>query len=79
MPVPSLTEPARPGSLSTLLTRVDKSMMTVNYGTRAHGQSQDHTGAEVRIGAQGPQAGNVVGITNQTDLFHTMAHALGLE
>ena len=37
------------------------------------------TGAEVRIAAQGPQAANVVGVTNQTDLFHTMARALGLE
>jgi alkaline phosphatase len=53
--------------------------MTINYGTRAHGQSQDHTGSEVRIAAKGPQGANVVGITNQTDLFHTMARALGLE
>jgi alkaline phosphatase len=43
------------------------------------GQSQDHTGSEVRIAAQGPQGANVVGITNQTDLFHTIARALGLE
>ena len=54
-------------------------MMTINSGTRAHNQSQDHTGAEVRIAARGPQAANVVGITNQTDLFHTFARALGLE
>ena len=79
VPVPG-TEPfGRPGTLSTLLTKTDKSLMTINYATRPHGQSQDHTGAEVRIAAQGPQAANVVGITNQTDLFHTMARALGLE
>jgi alkaline phosphatase len=42
--------------------------MTINYSTRAHGQSPDHTGLEVRIAAQGPQAANVVGVTNQTDL-----------
>jgi alkaline phosphatase len=30
-------------------------------------------------GAQGPQASSVTGVTNQTDLFHTMARALGLE
>jgi len=53
--------------------------MTINYATRAHGQSQDHTGAQLRIAAQGPQAANVVGVTDQTDLFHTMARALGLE
>lgn len=79
VPVPGLTDTTRPGTLSTLLTKGDKSMMTVNYGTRAHGQSQDHTGSQVRIAAQGPQAANVVGVTAQTDLFHTMARALGLE
>ena len=79
VPVPSVNELARPGALSTLLTKGDHSLMTVNYGTRAHGQSQDHTGSEVRIAAQGPQSANVVGVTNQTDLFHTIARALGLE
>jgi alkaline phosphatase len=79
VPVPSATDTTRPGTLSTLLTKVDRSMMTINYGTRAHNQSQDHTGSEVRIAARGPQAANVVGITNQTDLFHTFARALGLE
>jgi alkaline phosphatase/streptomycin-6-phosphatase len=79
VPVPSATDTTRPGTLSTLLTKGDRSMMTINYGTRAHGESQDHTGAEVRIVAQGPQAANVVGVTNQTDLFHTTARALGLQ
>jgi alkaline phosphatase/streptomycin-6-phosphatase len=79
VPVPSLTDTSRPGSLSTLLTKGDQSKITVNYGTRQHGTSQDHTGSEVRIAAQGPQAANVIGITNQTDLFHTIARALGLE
>jgi alkaline phosphatase/streptomycin-6-phosphatase len=79
VPVPSATDTSRPGALSTLLTKVDRSLMTVNYGTRAHGTSQDHTGSEVRIVAQGPQAARIVGTTNQTDLFHTIARALGLE
>jgi alkaline phosphatase len=79
VPVPSATDTSRPGALSTLLTKIDRSLMTVNYATRAHGQSQDHTGSEVRIAAQGPQAASVVGVTNQTDLFHTMARALGIE
>jgi alkaline phosphatase len=79
VPVPGVEPLGRPGSLSTLLTKTDRSLMTVNYATRSHGQSQDHTGAQVRIAAQGPRAANVVGVTNQTDLFHTMASALGLE
>jgi alkaline phosphatase len=53
--------------------------MTINYATASPGISQSHTGAQVRIAAQGPQAANVVGVTDQTELFHTMARALGLE
>ena len=79
VPVPAANDTTRPGTLSTLLTKVDRSLMTVSYGTRAHGQSQDHTGAQVRIAAQGPQAAGVVGVTDQTDLFHLMARALGIE
>lgn len=79
VPVPGNEPLGRPGNLSTLLTKGDRSLMTVNYATRPHGQSQDHTGSQVRIAAQGPQGANVVGVSNQTDLFHTMARALGLE
>jgi alkaline phosphatase len=79
VPVPGNEPLGRPGSLSTLLTKGDQSLMTINYATRPHGQSQDHTGSEVRIAAQGPQGASIVGVTNQTDLFHTMARALGLE
>jgi alkaline phosphatase len=67
-----------PGSYTVLIT-ADGAEMTINYATEPHGVSQDHTGAQVRIAAQGPQAASVVGVTDQTDLFHTMARALGLE
>jgi alkaline phosphatase len=67
----------RPGAMSTLLTK-EGSPMTINYATRAHMQSQDHTGVQVHIAAQGPQAYRILGITNQTDLFHTFARALNL-
>jgi len=79
VPVPSPGDTTRPGTLSTLLTKVDRAPMTINYGTREQGMSYDHTGSQVRIAAQGPRAAAVVGITNQTDLFHTMTRALGLE
>lgn len=79
VPVPGNEPLGRPGTLSTLLTKVDQSLMTINYGTRPHGQSQDHTGSQVRIAAIGPQAASVVGVTDQTDVFHTMARALGLD
>jgi alkaline phosphatase len=67
-----------PGAIATLIT-ADGQPMVVNYATNLDGRSQSHTGTEVRIAAQGPQAANVVGITDQTDLFHTMARALGIE
>jgi alkaline phosphatase len=67
-----------PGSIATLIT-ADGQPMVVNYGTNLAGRSQSHTGTEVRIAAQGPQAANVIGVTDQTELFHTMSRALGLE
>ena len=76
VPMPNETIP-RPGALSTLITK-EGSFMTISYATRAHMQSQDHTGTQVRIAAQGPQAAHVMGVTNQTDLFDTITRALGL-
>ena len=68
----------RPGALSTLITK-EGSFMTISYATRMHMQSQDHTGTQVRIAAQGPGAQRVQGVTNQTDLFTTIREALGLK
>jgi alkaline phosphatase len=76
--VPAAEGVNHPGAFS-ILTTADGTDMTVNYATTPHGTSQDHTGSQVRIAAQGPQAANVVGVTDQTDLFHTMMRALGLE
>ncbi len=66
-----------PGLTATLLT-VDGSPMTISYGTAAAGGSQQHTGTQVRIAGYGPQAANVVGLTDQTDLFFTLSRALKL-
>ena len=52
--------------------------MTISYGTSEEDDSQEHTGAQLRIAAYGPHAGNVVGLTDQTDLFFTLRDALGL-
>ena len=68
-----------PTSLSTALTTVDGTVMKVSYGTAAAGQSQQHTGTQLRIAGYGPGAGNVVGLTDQTDTFFTMANALKLD
>lgn len=70
--------PNQPGAFSILTTK-DGSDMVVSYASQPVGASQSHTGTEVRIAAQGPQSERVLGVTDQTDLFHTMAIAMGLE
>jgi alkaline phosphatase/streptomycin-6-phosphatase len=67
-----------PGSIATLIT-ADGQPMVVNYATNLPGRSMSHAGTQIRIAAQGPQAANVVGISDQTDLNHTIARALNLE
>jgi alkaline phosphatase len=61
-----------------VVVTADGANMVVSYATNLDGRSQSHTGTQVRIAAQGPQAANVVGVTDQTHLFSTMARALGL-
>jgi alkaline phosphatase len=67
-----------PGVFSTLIT-ADGANMTVQYATNLPGRSQEHTGTQIRIAAQGPQAVNVVGVSDQTALFALIARALGLQ
>ena len=66
-----------PGLTATLITK-DGADMTISYGTAPAGSSQEHTGTQVRIAAGGPQAANVLGVTDQTQLFGTMTRALGI-
>ncbi|WP_438319717.1 alkaline phosphatase (plasmid) [Streptomyces sp. HUAS TT3] len=70
-------EATPPGLSSTLVTN-EGQQLKVNYSTNTPGQSQEHTGVQVRIAAQGPQAYRVLGVTNQTDLFTTISEALRL-
>ena len=66
-----------PGLTRSLITH-DDAVMTVNYATAEEG-SQAHTGTQLRIAAYGPQAANVSGLIDQTDLFYIMRDALGLQ
>jgi alkaline phosphatase len=66
-----------PGLISTLIT-ADGAPMTISYATNVIASYQQHTGTQVRIAAQGPLAANVLGVTDQTDLFFTLARALDL-
>ncbi|MEU3776051.1 alkaline phosphatase [Streptomyces sp. NPDC032472] len=70
-------EATPPGLSSTLVTN-EGQQLKVNYSTNTPGQSQEHTGVQVRIAAQGPLAYRVLGVTNQTDLFTTISEALRL-
>jgi alkaline phosphatase/streptomycin-6-phosphatase len=75
VPVPTETDHPT-GLLSALLTH-DRVPMVIAYGTNGYHRSMEHTGTQVRIAAMGPQAANVTGITDQTDLFRTMERAVG--
>ena len=72
---------ATPAGASSILTTDEGSPMMVTYGTAAGDPrivSQEHTGTQIRVAAQGPQAANV-GLIDQTDLFDIMARALGVD
>lgn len=57
----------------------DGAPMTVSYANSEDVNDTGHTGAQLRIAAYGPGALNVVGLTDQTDLFFTIRDALGLQ
>ena len=66
-----------PGLTQALNTK-DGAVMVMSYGNSEE-ESMEHTGTQLRIAAYGPHAANVVGLTDQTDLFYTMKAALGLK
>lgn len=66
-----------PGLTQSLITK-DDAVMTMSYGT-SEDESQGHTGSQLRIAAFGPHAANVVGLTDQTDLFFTLRDAMGIK
>ena len=51
--------------------------MRVSYGTGKTPAGQGHTGARIPVAAIGPQASNVLGVRDQTDLFHTLVGRRG--
>jgi alkaline phosphatase len=74
--VPLPTDASHPTGLISVLMTADQAPMAVSYGTSPYHVSQEHTGTQVRIAAMGPLAGNVVGVTDQTDLFRLMVRAM---
>ena len=72
-----IVDSATPG-LSIKLRTGEGSDMVVAYGTSAQGGSQQHTGTQVRVAGYGPNAGNLVGLIDQTDLFFIMKRAMDI-
>jgi len=70
---------AKAPGLTQALTTKDGAVMVISYGNAEEPESQGHTGTQLRIAAYGPHAGNVVGLTDQTDLFYTMRDAMGIK
>lgn len=66
-----------PGLTQTLKTK-EGGYMTLSYGNSEE-DSQGHTGTQLRIAAYGPHAANVVGLTDQTDLFYTLKSAMEIQ
>jgi alkaline phosphatase len=68
------------GLMSTLIT-ADKANMTLLYATNsvccAAQHSMEHTGTQVRIAAQGPQAFRLLGVHDMAEVFRLMAQAMG--
>lgn len=71
------TDAKAPG-LTQMLTTKDGAPMTISYGNSEE-DSQGHTGTQLRVAAYGPHAANVVGLTDQTDLFYTMRDAMAIK
>jgi alkaline phosphatase len=62
--------PADDGRQTATVLTADGDPMSVAYSTNAVGS--DHTGAQIRVAASGPQAANVTGVIDQTDLYRTL-------
>lgn len=58
------------GKQTATVQTADGDPMTVAYSTSDVGS--DHTGTQIRVAASGPQAANVTGVIDQTDLFQTL-------
>ena len=60
-----------PGFYATLETG-DGTAIRVSYGTGKTPPAQSHTGARIPVAAIGPQAANVLGIHDQTELYASL-------
>ncbi|MGN1281871.1 MAG: alkaline phosphatase [Succinivibrio sp.] len=66
-----------PGYTQAVIT-ADGAPMTISYGNSEDVNDSGHTGAQLRVAAYGPGAVNVLGLTDQTDIFKTISSVLSL-
>jgi len=67
---------ATPAGFGIKLTTDEGGVMQISYGTGSTPTSQEHTGTQIRVAAMGPQAANVIGFIDQTELFDIMERAI---
>ncbi|MEU5851553.1 alkaline phosphatase [Saccharopolyspora shandongensis] len=51
---------------------------TLPDGATTRRRRGEHSGTQVRVAGMGPGAANIVGLTDQTDVFRTISRALSL-
>jgi alkaline phosphatase len=77
------TERDHPAGLMSTLVTADKSPMVVAYSTNAaccsREHAMEHTGVQVRVAAIGPDAEEVSGTHDMTEVYHFIAKAIGAE
>ena len=66
------------GLTATLLTS-EGAPMTLSYGSAPKGYAQAHTGVQVPVAGDGPNAAAVADLKEQTDLFDLISRALRLQ
>ena len=67
-----------PGFTQAVMT-ADGAPMTISYGNSEDINDAGHTGSQLRVAAYGPGALNVMGLTDQTDIFFTISKLLKLK
>jgi alkaline phosphatase len=67
-----VADTANPLGFYATVQTVEGATLRVAYATGRTPSTQVHTGARVPVAAIGPQASNVMGVRDQTDLFYTL-------
>lgn len=64
---------------SAILITNEDERMVMGYATASGDSSQEHAGITVPVRATGPRGANLMGLKNQTDIFHVITNALKIK